>query len=120
MINSTSRVDLVYPTGDPAMLDGGATLAEVESAFREWLAEAKRRGCPEGAKVHVGPHDSMRPGFAPHLSVYWEAPTEIEENRRSVCICPDDGCSPVSCPVCTPSQCIRHGGSAERGVGRSR
>jgi hypothetical protein len=75
-VSSTGRVELTWPVSGSAVnpIGGGncPTLAEIEVAFVQWIKEARRRGCPEGAPVGVG-RDGIGAVPWPDLAVAWDA-----------------------------------------------
>jgi hypothetical protein len=75
---SVRRVALAWPrTGSATSVHApdAPNLAEIEAAFREWIDEARRRGCPETAPVRtfgVGQQFD-----APDLIVQWDATDDV-------------------------------------------
>jgi hypothetical protein len=78
-IESTGRVTLVWPGGDNfAQLSQGATLAQIEAAFTEWIGELRRRGCPGDARVGYPLAERHTGGMHCHLIAEWAVPAEPE------------------------------------------
>lgn len=69
-VQSTRRVALNWPTGDYL----GTPMDTIEAAFADWVAEARRRGCPPDARVGF----IQEPGLnRPALIVQWDASQDV-------------------------------------------
>jgi hypothetical protein len=91
-IESTGRVTLVWPGGENfAQVSQGATLAQIEAAFTEWIGELRRRGCPDDARVGYPLAERHIGGMHCHLIAEWTVPAEPEPEpagARSPCSLP--------------------------------
>lgn len=76
MIESVRRVALSWPTGTATAEWGGEapSLTEVETAFHDWITEARTRGCPDTAAVSAV-NGQPFPGHA--LVVQWNATDDV-------------------------------------------